>query len=361
VVKWNSHLSLRSCSTIIRLCIRTPTHGARLLEVGDEQFLQLAHERQIPVVVVFTQYDRLLRKDTVLNKEDRQKAAQRDLDGYVEFLKATAKRLKIGMPTLINVSVREGYNKDIPKLVDMTRNIVEERLKGDAWIMWAIAQKASVPLKIEACVSKGMNYYWRALSGSIPVAGKPLLRECLLKVHRDIITCWNMHDAESMLNSDEFKHLMLYVVQDMQRECRTNISPIEPGKISDFVTLCTAASAAIAPPVAILGLTYLFVSWISNAILENTPEVGRVLIAYTVDLILVLEELFKIVLQPKAAGTASWNDLREAFEAYHRTTAQSTVHGAVSNLVENCGQQVITDLEFLRKGMRDLVQKYRVM
>jgi hypothetical protein len=30
---------------------------------------------------------------------------------------------------------------------------VEERLKGDAWIMWAIAQKASVPLKVDACIS----------------------------------------------------------------------------------------------------------------------------------------------------------------------------------------------------------------
>jgi hypothetical protein len=48
--------------------------------------------------------------------------------------------------------VREGYNDNILELVDLTRNIVEERLKGDAWIMWAIAQKASVPLKVDACI-----------------------------------------------------------------------------------------------------------------------------------------------------------------------------------------------------------------
>ncbi|KAJ7227748.1 hypothetical protein C8J57DRAFT_1584917 [Mycena rebaudengoi] len=339
------------------LCIQTPTHGARVLETGDEEFLKLAHERQIPVVVVFTQYDRLVRKDKGLNKEDSRSAAQRDFDGYVEIIKDAAKRLKIGMPSLINVSIREGYNDTILELVDLTRNIVESRLKGDAWIMWAIAQKASVPLKVDACISNELLLACQ--SGNIPVAGKPLLRECLLQVHQDIIACWNMRDAESMLNGDEFKHLMLYVIQDMQRETRTSSSPIDIEKLSGFVTLCTAASAAIAPPVAILGLTYFFVSWISNAVLENSPQVERVLIAYTVDLILVLEELFKMVLQPKAAGRASWNDLREAFEAYHRTTSQSTVHGAVSDLVEN-RWPLVTDLNLLRKSMDELVQKYRV-
>ncbi|KAJ7200258.1 hypothetical protein C8J57DRAFT_1155211 [Mycena rebaudengoi] len=357
--KSDTQLELKDRLHAVWLCIQTPTHGARVLETGDEEFLKLAHERQIPVVVVFTQYDRLVRKDKGLNKEDSRSAAQRDFDGYVEIIKDAAKRLKIGMPSLINVSIREGYNDTILELVDLTRNIVESRLKGDAWIMWAIAQKASVPLKVDACISKGMSYYWRAQSGNIPVAGKPLLRECLLQVHQDIIACWNMRDAESMLNGDEFKHLMLYVIQDMQRETRTSSSPIDIEKLSGFVTLCTAASAAIAPPVAILGLTYFFVSWISNAVLENSPQVERVLIAYTVDLILVLEELFKMVLQPKAAGRASWNDLREAFEAYHRTTSQSTVHGAVSDLVEN-RWPLVTDLNLLRKSMDELVQKYRV-
>ena len=39
--------------------------------------------------------------------------------------------------------------------------------------------------------------------------------------------------------------------------------------ISQFVTLVTAASAPIAPPVAILGLTFVFVQWLSTAVVEN--------------------------------------------------------------------------------------------
>ena len=49
--------------------------------------------------------------------------------------------------------VRPGYKEDVSALVEVTRDIVKERLKGDAWIMWAIAQRASLPVKIDACVT----------------------------------------------------------------------------------------------------------------------------------------------------------------------------------------------------------------
>ena len=48
-----------------------------------------------------------------------------------------------------------------------------------------------------------------------------------------------------------------------------SLSPPNVGMISDFVSLVTAASPLIAPPVAILGLTYIFLKWLSNAVLEK--------------------------------------------------------------------------------------------
>jgi hypothetical protein len=80
--------------------------------------------------------------------------------------------------------VRPGYQEDVSALVEVTRDIVKERLKGDAWIMWAIAQRASLPVKIEACVTKGTSYYRCVLSGSVPGFGQMLLRTCLVQVHR---------------------------------------------------------------------------------------------------------------------------------------------------------------------------------
>ena len=75
---------------------------------------------------------------------------------------------KIPTPPYINISgtssrfecflalmrslVSGGYEESIASLIDITRELVHERLKGDAWVTWAIAQRASLPVKIEACV-----------------------------------------------------------------------------------------------------------------------------------------------------------------------------------------------------------------
>jgi len=46
---------------------------------------------------------------------------------------------------------QSGYDADISKLVDLTGDVVREKLTGsDAWIMWAIAQRASLELKLDA-------------------------------------------------------------------------------------------------------------------------------------------------------------------------------------------------------------------
>jgi|HubBroStandDraft_3_1064219.scaffolds.fasta_scaffold2039032_1 hypothetical protein len=52
----------------------------------------------------------------------------------------------------VNLSLaRSGYDADISKLVDFTGDVVREMLTGSvAWIMWAIAQRSSLELKIDA-------------------------------------------------------------------------------------------------------------------------------------------------------------------------------------------------------------------
>jgi hypothetical protein len=47
--------------------------------------------------------------------------------------------------------VRRGYEDDVSHLVEVTRDLVRDYL-GDAWLMWAMAQRASVPVKIDACI-----------------------------------------------------------------------------------------------------------------------------------------------------------------------------------------------------------------
>ena len=143
--------------------------------------------------------------------------------------------------------------------------------------------------------------------------------------------------------------------------------------ISQFVTLVTAACAPIAPPVVILGLSYMFVRWLSTACLENMyatlpvcmiwhlskiarHEVQRLLIAYTVDLISVLRELFDLTLQPNKALATTWQEVKEAFEAYERSLSRQKNHNSICSKSAR-GQQIIT-ADGISEMVRDLVMKY---
>ncbi|KAJ7869221.1 hypothetical protein B0H14DRAFT_2728299 [Mycena olivaceomarginata] len=346
--KSDTSLELRDRLHAAWLCIRTPTHGGRVLETGDEEILELAYKRNVPVVVVFTQYDRLVRK----YPENGEESAQKVLDDHVKSLRDAANRLEIEMPAYINVSKQKGYDKNILPL---------KQLPGaDAFFIWATAQMISLPVKIRA-------YYSRALiaTSSIPAIGQPLLHHRLVEVHQDIVIC---------LNGVDFRQLLLYVVQDMRNKEDTKSSPLDFEKISQFVQLCATASAAFAQPAAILGLSFAFFKWILDAVCDNVyisvistqiffspifrrPEVQRVFIAYTVDLILVLRELFDFTLQPQKAGRVTWDDLGEAWAAYHRTPSQAEVHSKITELVKK-HKGLSADSTAIRMNVGELVYKH---
>ncbi|KAH9058928.1 hypothetical protein EDB83DRAFT_2675655 [Lactarius deliciosus] len=335
------------------LCTETPTAGGRVFETGDEKLLQFAHKDQVPIVVVFTQYDRLVRTKEDGLREDHPhmdptrlrdrgvEEAQKAFQDCLESLKRTMNRLKIPMPRYATVSVRPGHQEDVSSLVKITRDVVRERVKGDAWVLWVISQRESIPVKIDACVTKGISYYSQALRNTsrrgAPESGLTLLHDWIRVVHKDIITCWNFKGE--VLNSPEFRQLMLCLVQDIHTKPNTILPNVDV--ISQFVKLATA-SAPIVPPVAILGLSYTFVEWLSTTLLEEVPSVQRLLIAYVVDLVGVLRELFDITLRPDLALTPTWKELQAAFESYERSYSRQRIHNSIySNTMR--GQQMTVD------------------
>ncbi len=126
--------------------------------------------------------------------------AQKAFDICLQLLQRSMDRLRIPMPRHAAVSgificaivlsgvdrllVRPGHQDDVSSLVKVTKDIVKERVKGDAWVLWA---------KVSDCarLNNSISDYRRALMGSVPGLGQLLLRHCLEKVHKDIITCWN--------------------------------------------------------------------------------------------------------------------------------------------------------------------------
>lgn len=139
-------------------------------------------------MLVFTQYDRLERSKVLELQEDYENMDETSLrtqsvkdasDAFNKCLQSVKRimdRLRIPMPHCAKVSgmsvhtdctvcqcycqlidhllVRKGYQESVSALVEGTRDVVRERPKGDdAWIMWAIAQRASPSVKLDACVS----------------------------------------------------------------------------------------------------------------------------------------------------------------------------------------------------------------
>ncbi|KAH9054717.1 hypothetical protein EDB87DRAFT_1580388 [Lactarius vividus] len=331
--------------------------AGRVFETGDEKLLQFAHEKKVPIVVVFTKYDKLVRtKEGDLLDEhpdmdhtrmhDRGvEEARKTFDECLKSFQDTVGRLGIPMPRYATVSVRPGHAGDVLSLVQVTRDTVKDRVEGDAWVLWAIAQRASLPVKFNACVTKGISYdsisdYRRTLMDSqraAPESGPILLRDCIGEVHKDIMTCWNFKGE--VLNSPEFRQLMLCLVQDVHTDPNVSTLP-NVDIISQFVELVTAVPAPIAPPGTILGLSYMFVKWLSTTSLESIPSVQRFLIAYAVGLVGVLRNLFEVTvgfdlaLKPDSVLTPTWKELREAFEFYENVSRQRIHHSIHSNIMQ---------------------------
>ena len=121
-----------------RLCTETPTAGGRVFEAGDDKLVQLAYEKGstflaiivqphahnaynntdqiVPLVVVFTQYDRLVRtkikqfqrKNKNTTPEAAKQQGEADASGAlrvcVESLERSMNKLSVTMPPYSRVS-----------------------------------------------------------------------------------------------------------------------------------------------------------------------------------------------------------------------------------------------------------------
>ena len=83
------------------------------------------------------------------------------------------------------------------------------------------------------------------------------------------------------------------------------------------------------------------------------PSVERLIMAYSVDLILVLKSLFDFTLKPDLAGSANWEVLKEAFEAYERSHDAQKNH----NFCRSAWHQnsLTLDRDGFRARIRELV------
>ncbi|KAG1895941.1 uncharacterized protein F5891DRAFT_1193554 [Suillus fuscotomentosus] len=215
------------------LCIQIPRAGGRLLETGTEDFLKSKLEGtlgNVPVIVVLTKYDILVdRVERTLNEAS--------LDGLSE--KAIQELVKEGAETEVQntcigpleeftgsdipyatISTAKGYKETLTGLIQKTETCVNLHLEPDAAVMTSVAQRVHPGLKIKALIKIGKQRYWNALM-SCPTFKNNQMKDCLRVLHNDIVDVWNFRDPHKYLRSQQFRDLMMTMVDNIQAESTT--------------------------------------------------------------------------------------------------------------------------------------------
>ncbi|KAG2081316.1 hypothetical protein BD769DRAFT_1621226 [Suillus cothurnatus] len=209
------------------LCFEIPRAGGRLLETGTEDFLTLKRNGNlgnIPVIVVFTQYDKLLER--IHRTLDESPLVGLSSSAVKEFIKnkadAELKEICIGplekfagldVPYAM-VSTKEEYAETLARLIQITEDRVCKHVVTEASVMISIAQRVDPGLKFKASIDVGKRRYWKALT-SYPAFQDRGLRDWLRVLHFDIVAVWNFDDPYSYLYSDDFRKLMVNMIDKL--------------------------------------------------------------------------------------------------------------------------------------------------
>ncbi|KAJ7051461.1 hypothetical protein C8F01DRAFT_1262794 [Mycena amicta] len=295
---------------IIWLCIQIPHSGARVFEDGDEKFLKLAQGLNIPVLVVFTQYDKLVNSFKRRGKpqpdslaEQKYKLLCRDelerINGAIQCAKTSG---------LSGGSAATPDKAALDELVEMSRDLVRnngsESRSNTAWLVYSMAQRENAKVKIEACIAIGMKGYWSVLGST---AKLPILTlgACLETAHDEMVDVWNIYDPHGLLRNADFKQKMQAVVQfatpaDVS-DAKQWLSNIPLDTIQQWIVPVAGTT------VTLIGI-YLFFSQ-RTLTLASEPTV-RTFMAYIVGLTIILHKVFLRMLrwppEALAANDISW-------------------------------------------------------
>ncbi|KAJ6484732.1 hypothetical protein C8R45DRAFT_1098887 [Mycena sanguinolenta] len=231
----------------------------------------------------------------------------------------------------------------LESLIGIPQNLVQ----GTVWSVSAIAQRASAMEKIDASIEIGMKRYWLSLGSSTELLGLKL-EMCMKLLHYDITASWNFDD-DKLLNSDEFIQQIKSVAQ-LVTPSESEANSWFAGQENLYTLLGLAGSAfvsVVVPTLGAIGLIYV-----------NTPEVLRFLIAYIVDLTLVLDQLFLITLDHRPARRLAMDDIDLAVKNY-RTSKRATVHNKIREYANKATVAEICRSTKAEEKVKELIQEYR--
>ncbi|KAG6916000.1 hypothetical protein DXG01_008885 [Tephrocybe rancida] len=357
----------------IWLCVETPREGSRLTQTADEDLLKLAKSLKLPVIVVFTKYDILVKecylnlvknggKQTNTSKilGDAEKAAKVSLDKSIETFKQEAGKIqnisrvsKLLNPrqrhtTFVPVSTEEKYHGH-------SKMLAHERDVGSVGCGPANRPKPeggvfprSTPVELIVNAE-----YMRNMGKSTVFKGH-ILGDCLLRIHLDIVKVWNFRDPERLLSGDDFRKEMVLLIQQFMPQTQSSSTLQQRLPI---VSALAGIFGTVYPPLALaLGLAGLAV--VAIEFLYNTyqaaPQTALCLRAYIVDLTLVLYELFVTGLKEQRQQPLTGELLSETLKRYKESRSEG-VHRRICNSIPKSAPEAFS-AQANKENVGDLIR-----
>ncbi|KAG2754210.1 hypothetical protein P692DRAFT_20796562 [Suillus brevipes Sb2] len=321
------------------LCFEIPRAGGRLLETGTEDFLTLKRAGKlgnIPVVVVFTKYDRFINR--VNRTLDESSLVGLSPNAVKELIKnkanAELKEICIGplekyagsdVPHA-TVSSTVEHEETLARLIQITEERVCKHVATEASVMTSIAQRVDPALKFKASIDVGKRRYWKALASCAAFQDRTTW-DCLRVLHTDIVRVWNFHDPHGYLYSDDFRKLVVNMVDKLDIGPTTNpdrtvaIGLSTVGAVAGIVAVLAGPAAPIVLPI-VAGV--VVAKWVYD-VYKLSGVVLQRFIAYIVDLTLVLQTLYLV----SDGQELSRRVIKLAVASYYASPTSGEVHNRI--------------------------------
>ncbi|KAF8184108.1 hypothetical protein K438DRAFT_1766553 [Mycena galopus ATCC 62051] len=309
----------------------------------------------VPLIVVFTQFDKLFNKYLL--------APNTAPNGNLSDPKFRARCLKSAEAELEKNWLGPGKGPSqsdkaaVANVITITRDLLQKREDISVWVMSAMAQRVSADAKIKASIEVGMRRYWSGLAAGAKFMGMKL-DKCIDILHSEIIATWNFLDDDHLLeNPDHAKS-----VADLPFTAPSGENLDKVSKLVGISAAITAAAAGPVAPIAVpaiagVGLSVLFAAYLTRAY-QNAPETLRCLMAYIVDLTLIMEELFHIALAFRPIRTLAMEDIELAMDNYVKSHAEK-IHSEIRVYTKASRVSKIMRPQKAEDEVKSLIEKNR--
>ncbi|SCO32855.1 uncharacterized protein FFNC_03125 [Fusarium fujikuroi] len=214
---------------VSRCCISCRSN--RPTESAEKEFFLNADVGDIPVVVVFTQFDTLVDDHFCqLRRRQRNRTKAVDMDQLEkdamnfaiadydsnyrgQFEREFGRRLRVAIIQLSMPQPEDGEPMEtsgVDSLVKDTRGML---LADGLKLLWTAAQCHSADMKLKESINLGMDVFWKAVGTSsipfIPFVGATALYSAFIKILKIINTIWGIPSCTPLLHDSKVRNLFL--------------------------------------------------------------------------------------------------------------------------------------------------------